>query len=90
MRSLLANSLQTAQLNETGWHDIGSGGGSTEAEFIDWLTIGEQSHSVYTDVKRIRLHPLVPKKIPIYGYVYDVKTGKLIEIPEATEIGKAE
>jgi len=53
------------------------------------LTIGDLSQSVYTDVKRIRLHPLVPREIPIYGYVYDVKTGKLIEIPEATEIGKA-
>ncbi|QJB43012.1 beta-class carbonic anhydrase [Dolichospermum flos-aquae] len=90
IRNLLANSLQTAQLNETGWHDIGSGGGSNEAEFIEWLTIGDLSQSVYTDVKRIRLHPLVPRKIPIYGYIYDVKTGKLIEVPEATEIGKAE
>jgi carbonic anhydrase len=31
---------------------------------------------------------LVPHEIPIYGYLYDVKTGKLIEVPEATEIGK--
>jgi len=90
MRNLLGNSLQTAQLNETGWYDIGSGGGSNEAEFIDWLTVGDLSQSVYIDVKRIRLHPLVPPEIPIYGYIYDVKTGKLIEIPEATEIGKAE
>ncbi|MEY3400691.1 MAG: Beta-carbonic anhydrase 1 [Cyanobacteriota bacterium] len=89
MRNLLANSLQTAQLNETGWYDIGSGRGENEAEFIDWLTIGDLSQSVYIDVKRIRSHPLVPGEIPIYGYIYDVKTGKLIEIPEATEIGKA-
>ena len=41
------------------------------------------------DVARIRNHPLVPKSIPIYGYIYDVKTGKLIEVPEATRIGKA-
>jgi carbonic anhydrase len=31
----------------------------------------------------------VPKNIPIYGYIYDVKTGKLIEVPKATAIGKA-
>ncbi|WP_207765435.1 hypothetical protein [Cuspidothrix issatschenkoi] len=49
--------------NETA---LGSGGGSNEAEFIDWLTIGDLSQSVYTDVKRIRLHPLVPREIPIY------------------------
>jgi carbonic anhydrase len=31
----------------------------------------------------------VPSGIPIYGYVYDVKTGRLVEVPEATAIGKA-
>jgi len=25
----------------------------------------------------------------VYGYVYDVSSGKLIEIPEATAVGKA-
>ncbi|MEH2077310.1 MAG: carbonic anhydrase [Nostoc sp.] len=89
IRNLLANSLKTAKIDETGWHDVGSGGGSSEAEFIDWLTIAEQSQSVYADVKRIRTHPLVPAEIPIYGYLYDVKTGKLIEIPEATQVGQA-
>jgi hypothetical protein len=31
----------------------------------------------------------MPKSILIYGYIYDVKSGKLIEVPEATWIGKA-
>lgn len=88
MRSLLASSLETANVDETGWHDVGEGPGSTEGEFIDWLTISDQAKSVYADVQRIRTHPLVPSHIPIYGYLYDVKTGKLIEVPEATEIGK--
>ena len=39
-------------------------------------------------MKRIRNHPLVPKSIPVYGYLYDVKTGKLKEIPEATAVGR--
>jgi carbonic anhydrase len=39
-------------------------------------------------VKRIRNHPLIPKSIPIYGYIYDVKTGRLEEIAEATAAGK--
>ena len=34
-------------------------------------------------------HPLVPGDIPIYGYIYDVKSGKLIEVPEATAAGRA-
>jgi carbonic anhydrase len=40
-------------------------------------------------VLRIRNHPLVPGDIPIYGYIYDVKTGTLVEVPEATGAGKA-
>ncbi|MGH6820689.1 MAG: carbonic anhydrase, partial [Methylocella sp.] len=41
------------------------------------------------DVKRIRSHPLVPGRIPIYGYYYDVKSGRLVEVPEAMAAGKA-
>ena len=89
MNGLLANSLETAALDANGFHDVGTGPGSTEAEFIDWLTIKDQARSVTADVRRIRNHPLVPSSIPIYGYVYDVKTGKLMEIAEATAIGKA-
>jgi carbonic anhydrase len=89
MRGLLANSLETAALDASGFHDVGKGPGSTEGEFIDWLTIKDQMKSVTADVRRIRNHPLVPKQIPVYGYIYDVKTGGLVEIPEATEIGKA-
>ena len=89
MRGLLAKSLKTATIDASGWHDTGKGPGSKEAVFIDWLTIGDQTESVCTDVQRIRNHPLVPREIPIYGYIYDVKTGGLVEVPEATRIGKA-
>jgi len=43
---------------------------------------------VVEDVTRIRSHPLVPGDIPIYGYIYDVRTGKLVEVPEATAAGR--
>jgi carbonic anhydrase len=39
-------------------------------------------------VKRIRAHPLVPGDVPIYGYIYDVKSGRLIEVLAATESGE--
>ena len=89
MRSLLSSSLETAALDAKGFHDIGKGPGSTDGDFIDWLTISDQVKSVTSDVRRIRNHPLVPGSIPIYGYIYDVKTGKLIEVPEASQAGKA-
>jgi len=90
MRDLLASSLETAVLDANGFHDVGKGPGSTEGDYIDWLTITDQAKSVTADVQRIRNHPLVPKRIAIYGYIYDVKTGKLVEVPEATEAGRAQ
>jgi len=89
MRGLLANSLETAALTEHGFHDIGKGPGSRAGEFIEWLTIKDQAQSVRDDVERIREHPLVPANIAIYGYIYDVKSGKLLEVAEANKIGKA-
>ena len=89
MRDLLASSLKTASFDGTVWRDSGGGPGSTEGQFIDWLTIKDQAKSLGADVRRIRHHPLVPGDIPIYGYIYDVTTGRLVEVPEATEAGKA-
>ncbi len=89
MRDLLASSLETAELDAGGWRDTGQGSGRSEADFIDWLTIRDQGESVRADVQCIRSHPLVPGSIPIYGYLYDVKTGRLVEVPEATAIGAA-
>jgi carbonic anhydrase len=87
IRGLLASSLETAALDENGFHDVGTGPGSPEAKYIDWLTISDNAASVAEDVARIRNHPLVPATIPIYGYIYDVKTGRLVEVPEATKAG---
>lgn len=89
IRGLLANSLETAALGAEGFYDVGTGPGSAEAKYIDWLTISDQAGAVVEDVERIKNHPLVPKNIPVYGYIYDVKTGRLIEIPEATKVGQA-
>jgi carbonic anhydrase len=86
---LLASSLETAALGPEGFHDVGEGPGSPEGAKIDWLTISDQTGSVRDDVARIRNHPLVPSRIPIYGFVYDVHTGRLIEVPEATKVGRA-
>jgi carbonic anhydrase len=89
MRNLLASSLETAVLAEGGFRDVGKGPGSTEGEFIDWLTIRNQAESVLADVKRIRNHPLVPRNIPIYGFIYDVRTGLMNEVPAASAAGRA-
>jgi carbonic anhydrase len=87
MRGLLASSLETATIDKRGWRDTGRGPGSGEARYIDWLTIDDNARSVAEDVARIRSHPLVNKSIPVYGYIYDVKSGRLIEVPEASAVG---
>jgi carbonic anhydrase len=89
MRGLLAASLETAALGPEGFHDVGTGPGSTEGNYIDWLTISHQLDAVTEDVQRIRSHPLVPRSIPIRGYVYDVRSGRLVEVPAATAAGAA-
>jgi carbonic anhydrase len=89
MRELLAQSLETAELGADGFRDVGAGPGSRAGEGIDWLTISDRDQSVVDDVRRIREHPLVPASIPIHGYVYDVRTGRLEEVAGATEAGRA-
>jgi carbonic anhydrase len=94
IRGLLKNSLETAELTPAGFRDVGKGPGSDFGEFIDWLTISDRQQAVVDDVLRIdvlriRNHKLVPSSIPIYGYVYDVKTGKLNEVEDATRAGIA-
>ena len=87
--NLLSKSLKTAIIDEKGWRNVEETGGSEEARHISFLTIKNLQDSVIADVKRIRNHPLVAGDIPIYGYIYDVKSGKLTEVPEATQAGRA-
>jgi carbonic anhydrase len=87
IRQLLAQSLETAELGADGFRDVGAGPGSTEAAYVDWLTISDRHRAVVDDVNRIRSHPLVPGSIPIYGYIYDVATGRLVEVSEASKAG---
>lgn len=89
MRSMLAKSLKTATIDEKGWRNLEESGGSDEAKYISFLTIQNLAESVTEDVKRIKNHPLVSKDIPVYGYIFDVKSGKLMEVPEATAAGRA-
>ena len=88
MAGLLAQSLETAEVGPDGFHDVGTGPGSAAGKAIDWLTIADRDQSVVDDVRRIREHPLVPSRIPIYGYIYNVETGNLEEVAAATAAGR--
>jgi carbonic anhydrase len=90
IRGLLDQSLETADLTPAGFRDVGKGPGSRAGEFIEWLTIADPMQAVVDDVNRLRNHPLIPKSIPIYGYVYDVTSGELIEVEGARKAGAAQ
>jgi len=85
---LLEDNLETASFDGKTWSNPKQGGGSVAGHYIHWHTFDDNAKSVTEDVLRIRNHPLVPGHIPIYGFIYDVKTGKLNEVADATGAGK--
>jgi carbonic anhydrase len=36
--------------------------------------------NVRLQMQRVKSHPWIPKHIPVRGFVYDVKTGRLTEV----------
>ncbi len=86
---LLKESLETATIDQNGWRNLNNNGGSSEGRYINWLPVTNQEESVLEDVTRIRNHPLVSKSVSIYGFIFNVNSGQLIEVPRATEVGKA-
>ena len=89
MAELLEDDLATASFDGKKWSNPLHRGGHTAGHFIKWHTIKSQEASVVQDVRRVRAHPLVPRNVPIHGYIYDVKTGRLNEVAAAIEAGKA-
>jgi carbonic anhydrase len=85
---LLEDNLETASFDGKVWSNPKHGHGSAHGHFIKWHTIADNAESVVQDVKRIREHPLVAPHIPIHGYIYDVKTGRLNEVKAASAAGK--
>ena len=50
---------------------------TANASKINFHAFGDLEENVRTQVERIRTNPFIPKSIPITGFVYDVKNGKL-------------
>lgn len=55
---------------------------SEEITKIDWLTFDNLEESVVEDIKKITSHPLVPKNISIYGFIFDVNDGSIKEVAQ--------
>ena len=80
MGRLLSESLETAILDQDTWKNIVRDGDSPIAKSIDWLTISNRRASVMEDMKKIREHPLVSRKVSVYGFIFDINSGKLEEV----------
>jgi len=80
MATLLETSRATAQYSEGRWRNTDEEGGSPEGWHIAWLSFIDLAQSVRDDVDRIRNHPLTPDGIPVHGFIYDVRTGKLLPV----------
>src|SRR5438552_11070669 len=51
-----------------------------DADHIDFLPFSNLEQSVRDDVALLRNSPLIPKSIDISGFIYDVKSGKLLPV----------
>ena len=51
-----------------------------DASGIDFLPFGDLQQSVRDDVAAIKASPFIDEDIPVRGFVYDVKTGRLTEV----------
>ncbi|MFZ5622999.1 MAG: beta-class carbonic anhydrase [Gemmatimonadota bacterium] len=51
-----------------------------DADTIDFLPFTDVEQSVRDDVAYLRASPLIPPEVPIRGFVYDVRSGRLTEV----------
>lgn len=50
------------------------------ADSIDFLPFKDLEQSVRDDVATLKSSPLIPKNIEVVGFIYDVKSGKLLPV----------
>ncbi len=70
MLTFTSQELQKRLTEETG----------ADASGIEFLTFADLEESVVEDVRRIGESPFIANDIPVSGFVYDVRTGRLKEV----------
>jgi carbonic anhydrase len=74
MLTFTNNDLRQKLADETG----------ADASSIDFLPFSNLEQSVRDDVERIKQDPFIPNGVPVRGFVYDVRNGKLAEVSSKT------
>jgi carbonic anhydrase len=57
-----------------------AGGRAADASNIDFLPFSNLEQSVRDDIAFLRASSLIPESIEITGFIYDVRTGKLLSV----------
>ncbi|MBV9178589.1 MAG: hypothetical protein JO297_16305 [Nitrososphaeraceae archaeon] len=55
-----------------------------DAAGLNFYSFPDLEANVKNQVDNIKSTPFLPKDIPVYGFVYDVRTGKIKEVARAT------
>src|SRR5213595_1412606 len=53
---------------------------NANADHIDFLPFKDLEQSVRDDVATIKASPLIPKNVEISGFIYDVRSGRLLPV----------
>jgi len=81
--NLLEGDLETSAFENGNWKNNKKSNlesGSAQGHKTKWYTFSNLKESILEDLEKIKNHPLIPKNINIYGFIYDVKTGQLQSI----------
>jgi carbonic anhydrase len=54
--------------------------GTVASEPAQFYAFDDLEKNVRDQIHRVKSHPWIPKHIPVRGFIYDVKTGKLTEV----------
>ena len=54
--------------------------GAVASEPAHFYAFDDLEQNVREQVRKVKRHPWIPKHIPVRGFIYDVKTGKLKEV----------
>ncbi len=51
-----------------------------DATWTSWSVVADQTAALRDDVARVRAHPLIPARVQVGGFLYDVDTGRLAQL----------
>jgi carbonic anhydrase len=61
-------------------HRLSEKMGAIASEPAHFYAFDDLEENVRRQVERVKAHPWIPRDIPVRGFVYDVKTGRLREV----------